>query len=104
MSPQRLLAAYEEGQITAIHCIGRFCSFAVEVDPATFARLLPEDWLAEIRDRTIRIPRPEELIVVSPVCNSTPIDPVEWANRNRLETERTVAGLQAWKAYFDKSA
>ncbi len=101
MTPQRLLAWYEAGQITANDAVGQLCRLAAETDPATFAELLPAEWVDEVRAKTVRIPRPEEFFILRSVCNAGPYDPAEEVARERVEKERYVTGLRTWKAYFE---
>lgn len=99
MTPQKVLAWYEEGRITAGDAVLRLCDLAAILDPATFAELVPAEWLADIRERTVNIPTLDEVLIIWGATWVGP--PVAYAAWEREAKERYVAGLRAWKAYFD---
>lgn len=99
MTPEKILSAYERGILTSHEAIGKLCLLALEFDPATFATLLPTEWLNYLRERTVRIPEPEEVIFLRSWCGGEPSE--QWLAEERAEKERYVAGLRTWKAYFD---
>lgn len=101
MTPQRLLTLYERGVIANGEMVYRICNLSAEFDPATFADQVPTERLADIRELTERIPKPENVLILQSVCRAEPADRAEDAARERHEKERYVAGLQAWKAYYD---
>lgn len=101
VTPQKVLAGYESGRIVAGEAMFRLCHLAVEYDPATFADQMPAEWLADIRQRTADIPKPEEFRIFGSVCNAGPLDPAVEAAKEIAAKERYVAGLRTWKAYFE---
>lgn len=101
VTPQKLLALYERGMFSDHEAASRLCDLAAEFEPATFAELVDVGLLADIRERSAVIPHPGELIRVGSYCGVEPPDPVEEAARVQVERERYIAGLRAWKAYFD---
>ena len=99
MTPQKVLAWYEEGRITATSAVIDLCQFAADRDPATLAELVPAEWLADIRERTVDIPTPDSVRIV---FGGTWVGSAEaYATWERAEKERYVAGLRTWKAYFE---
>jgi hypothetical protein len=102
MTPQKLLAWYEEGRITAMSAVIDLCELAADRDPATFAAEVPAEWLDQLHEMSSRTPPPRTARLVS-VCRAGPFDPEEWEAQQKAERERFVAGLKAWKAYFDSA-
>lgn len=104
MSPEAIIRAYESGRIVRDHAVSELCRIASGIPPATFADVVPDEFVEEIRTKTVRIPRPEELFILRSVCNAGPLGPVEEAAEERVEKEQYVEGLRAWKAYFESVA
>lgn len=100
MTPQKLVTWYEEGRITAMSAVIDLCRLAADRDPATFAPEVPAEWLAELREMSNQSPPPRTVRLES-VCSLEPFDSEKEAARKKAERERFVAGLQAWKEYFD---
>lgn len=99
VTPQKVLYRYEAGRITVGSAVIQVCQLASDQNPATFAESLPSEWLTELRERTANIPTPEEIRIVWGVTwVGTPEAYSVW---EKAEQERYVAGLRAWKAYFD---
>jgi hypothetical protein len=101
VTPQKLLAYYERGIFVGGETVYRLCQLAKEYQPATFAEQVPAEMMADIRERSGNIPKPEELLLVQSVCNDESWTLEKHEARQRAEKERYVAGLRAWKAYFD---
>lgn len=104
MTPQKLMAWYEKGYITGHEAVNRFIELAMEQVPDSFAAFLaetPAEWLAELRERTVVVPRPEELISIRPYCGTEPPDVDAMRAKEQEGKERYIAGLRVWKAYFD---
>ena len=101
MTPQKWLAWYDEGRITGHETVFRLVQAATDHDPTSFAELVPADTLTELRAKTVYIPTPDEFRIVRSVCRIGPFDAAEEAAKKLTEKERFVAGLRAWKAYFD---
>lgn len=101
MTPQKVLALYERGVFATGEMCSRLCSLAADHNPATFSDQVPPELLADIRERSALIPHPGELIRMGSYCGVEPPDPVEEAAREKAETERYIAGLRTWKAYFE---
>lgn len=104
MTPQKLLAYYEKGYLTDQEVMNRFIELAMEQAPDTFAAFLadvPAEWLAELCERASVIPRPDELISIRPYCGLEPPDFEAIRAKEQEGKERYIAGLRAWKAYFD---
>lgn len=104
MTPRKLLALYERGVFSDQEAVNRFVELAMEQAPDTFAAFLtnvPEEWLAELRERTAVIPRPEELISVRPYCGLEPPNFEAMRAEEQKGKERYIAGLRTWEAYFE---
>ncbi|MCU0702766.1 MAG: hypothetical protein MUF18_02115 [Fimbriiglobus sp.] len=93
MTPQRALAEYEHGRTTETEAVIDLCRLATEYAPATFAQLMPAEWLTDIRKQTELLPDVRRWF-----------RPGMTAAEVSRGTERYIAGLRAWKAYFDDQA
>lgn len=100
MTPQKVLAWYEQGRITAVEAVNLFIDHALDQDPATFAVGVPSEWLAELRELSDQDPPPRTFRLGS-WCNAEPFDPEAWAASERAARERYVAGLRTWKEDFE---
>ena len=101
MTPQKLLAYYERGMFVAGETVFRLCQLATEYHPATFAMEVPTEMLADIRQQSQDIPKPDEMLIAQSVCNEESWTPEKHAATQRAEKERYIAGLRTWKAYFE---
>jgi hypothetical protein len=99
VTPQKVLAWYEEGKITSCGAVLQFCGLAATLDPATFAEMVPAEWLADIRERTVNIATPDNVRIVWGITWVG--SPGAYAAWEKAERERYVAGLRTWKAYFE---
>jgi hypothetical protein len=93
MTPQGVLTDYHKGRTTETGAVIDLCLLATEHDPATFAQLMPTEWLADVREQAELLPQVRRWFRPG-------MSEAEWSR----EQERYVAGLRAWKAYFDTQA
>jgi hypothetical protein len=98
-TPETVTASYERGILTKDEALFRLFILAIEFEPAAFATQMPAEWLADIRERTRNIPTPEELLFLFGGMWVGSMQ--EYAALKKSEKECYVAGLMAWKAYFD---
>jgi hypothetical protein len=104
MTPQKLLGFYERGVFATGEMVSRLCSLAADHDPASFVDQVPPELLADVREQSAIIPKPEEVLSVHGGTYMRDLTAEEQAakeEREQQEKERFVAGLRAWKAYFD---
>lgn len=103
IDPERLIRMWEEGKIGNSECESRLCELASRHPPASFADKVPAEFLDEIRERTVNIPRPEDLISIfgGTVILATQADVDAWHQEREARKVRYVEGLRAWKAYYE---
>jgi hypothetical protein len=104
LTPDVILGAYRSARMHQCEVVSRLCKLATTADPSTFASQIPQRYLDEIRQLTEHITQPSELISLfgGTLSLRSEADVQEWHREQAEGRERYVAGLQAWKAYFEQ--
>jgi hypothetical protein len=93
--PKQLIASYDRGMITGHDLVFRLIQAAAIHEPEEILPLVPEELLAEVRDRGLKPPaRPEDMRFFQSVCNSGPHDSAAWERE-----QQTTYYEGAWRWY-----
>ena len=101
ISAKQLIGQYHCGSKTASECIGLLCELSLSTDPKLIVDLLPSEFIASIHEKTVDIPRAEDLILLQSSCYSGVIDLEASMRDDDLKKIRFVEGLRTWKIYFE---
>ena len=94
----RYIDYYHRGVLTASEVATKIVELATSFDLATVAAETPKEILAQVGRRAVDIPNPEDVTVFL-------IGPgfVKGSQQEREAQERIIAGLRAWKSYFESA-
>ena len=100
-SVEQILGWHERGIIAAGQCVDELCKLAVDTDPKLIAGVIPAQLLGRIQERSVNIPRAEDLINIEVGTFSRDLDLEFYGRDARLQNLRYVNGLRTWKVYFE---